>query len=89
MILPKLGLEDEAREIYEQLLLLSEEMYVVPGIMGVLAASLGDYDAAFRHIEAGLANRSLVLSWLRDPLLDDFRNDARFIEMLDRVGLEP
>jgi hypothetical protein len=70
-------------------LIRSEEIYIMPGLLGVLAALLGDNDAAFQHFDAGLDNQSLILSWLRDPLLDEFKNDSRYIEIFDRVGLEP
>jgi len=89
MSLSRLGLEDEAREIYEKLLIKSEKTFITPGLLAVLAASFGDNDEAFRHLETGLRTRSLILSWLRDPLLDEFRADPRFSELMDQVGLEP
>jgi TolB-like protein/Flp pilus assembly protein TadD len=89
MILPVLGMAEEARAVYERLLAHSRETYLPPGVLGVLAASLGEFDAAFQHFEAGLENRSLVLSWLRDPLLDEFRNDPRYSALMQRAGLEP
>jgi hypothetical protein len=61
----------------------------MPGLLGMMAATLGERDAAFAHFEAGLADRSLVISWLRDPLLDGIRDDARFAEFFTRVGLMP
>lgn len=89
MPLPLLGLEDEAREIYRRTLAASESMYVMPGILGVLAAAIGDNDAAFADLERGLAEGSLVVSWLRDPLLDELRTDPRYAALLARIGLEP
>jgi hypothetical protein len=55
----------------------------------VLAAAIGDDDAAFAHVERGLADGSLVVSWLRDPLLDNFRTDPRYAALLARIGLDP
>ncbi len=86
---PKLGLDDRARAIYERGLEQSQETYVAPGILAILAASLGDNDAAFAHIDAALEERSMILSWLRDPLLDEFRKDPRYAEVMTSVGLEP
>ena len=80
---------DDARIIYEQLLAVPDDIYTMPGLLGVLAAALGEHEAAVQHFEAGLEDRSLVLSWLRDPLLDDFREHPGYAEILTRAGLEP
>jgi TolB-like protein/Tfp pilus assembly protein PilF len=89
MPLPLLGRAEELREIYGQLLEGSRERYIMPGLLGVVAAALGDNDAAFAHFEAGLEDRSLILSWLRDPLILGIRDDPRYAALFKRVGLEP
>lgn len=89
MPLPLLGLEDEARDLYRQALEASQDHYVMPGVLGVLAAALGRNDEAFEHFERGLAEGSLVVSWLRDPLLDELRADPRYAELFRRIGLDP
>jgi len=61
----------------------------MPGMLGVLAAGIGEKDAAFRHFEKGLEERSLVVSWLRDPLISDLRDDPRYAELFESIGLEP
>ncbi len=86
--LPLIGLEEEARRIYERLLLRSQETYVMPGLLGMLSASLGEYDAAFKHFNQSLEEGSLIVSWLRDPILDDLRDDSRFDALFERVDLE-
>ena len=86
---PKIGLDEEARAIYERGIEESKTGYVAPGILAILAASLGENDAAFMHIDAALEERSMILSWLRDPLLDEFREDPRYPELMLSVGLEP
>jgi serine/threonine-protein kinase len=87
--LPLVGLEAEAREIYARALEASASTYVMPGLLGLLAGALGDRDAAFEHFGRGLDERSLVLSWLRDPLLDGIRSDLRYEALMTRVGLTP
>ncbi|NCF72136.1 MAG: hypothetical protein GWP67_01410 [Gammaproteobacteria bacterium] len=61
----------------------------MPGLLGVLAASMGDRDAAFAHFDQALDERSMVISWLRDPLISDIRDDPRYAELFERVGLTP
>ena len=89
MVLPLLGLDDEARTFYEFALKTSETTYVMPGLLGVLAASMGDRDAAFAHFDQALNERSMVISWLRDPLISNIRDDPRYTELFERVGLTP
>ena len=89
MALPRLGLHDQARFTYEYLIDLEQREYVMPGALGVLAAAMGDYDQAFIHFEQGMAERSLILSWMRDPLIADIQNDPRYAELMLRAGLEP
>ena len=87
--LPALGLEARARQIYAAGVEASRETYVAPGVLGILAASFGDLDAAYAHFEAAYDERSLILSWLRDPLLPELREDPRYAELMQRAGLEP
>jgi len=89
MVLPEIGRHDEAREFYHFAVELSDSEYVMPGLLGVLAAGTGDYDAAFGYFEAAVQERSMVLSWLRDPLIEDIREDSRYAELLEQVGLMP
>lgn len=89
MAWPKLGLLEETQAIYDKLIETSHDEYVMPAALGVVAAALGDNDAAFAHFEEGLSERSIVLSWLRDPLISNIRNDPRYNELLARAGLEP
>lgn len=87
--LPFMGRADELREFYEYALQESENGYVMPGVLGVIAAGLGDYDAAFKHFEDGLEERSLVVSWLRDPMITGIQEDPRYAEFMERIGLTP
>jgi tetratricopeptide (TPR) repeat protein len=84
-----IGREDDVREFYEEALAASESSYIAPGVLGFVAASIGDHDAAFRHFEEGLEQRSLVVSWLRDPLIAGIRQDARYAALMRRIGLDP
>ena len=88
-VLVPIGREDDARAFYEEALAASESSYIAPGVLGFVAASIGDHDAAFRHFEEGLEQRSLVVSWLRDPLIAGIRQDARYAALMRRIGLDP
>jgi serine/threonine-protein kinase len=85
--LPLVGLDAEARAIYAEGLETSASTYVMPGLLGLLAGAIGDRDAAFAHFDKALEERSLVVSWLRDPVLDNIRDDPRYAQVFTRVGL--
>ncbi len=89
MVLPRLGFEGEARAIYQEMLEMSQVRYVMPALLGTLAVSIGEPDAAFAHFDRALEERSLIISWLRDPMLDNIRDDPRFAQIYEQVGLEP
>ena len=57
--------------------------------IGVLHASLGDVDEAFRWIDAAIEEQAPGLIMLRvHPRLDPIRNDPRYQPLLRRLGLE-
>jgi serine/threonine-protein kinase len=87
MVLPMLGLKEDAHEHYQDALEASEGQYIPPGLLGVLAATIGERNAAFEHFDQALEERSLIASWLRDPLLDEIRDDPRFMQIFERMGL--
>jgi len=89
MVLPMLGLKEDAHELYQDALEASEGQYIPPGLLGVLAATIGERNAAFEHFDQALEERSLIASWLRDPLLDEIRDDPRFMQIFERMGLTP
>jgi serine/threonine-protein kinase len=89
MVLPMLGLKEDAHEHYQDALEASEGQYIPPGLLGVLAATIGERNAAFEHFDQALEERSLIASWLRDPLLDEIRDDPRFMQIFERMGLTP
>jgi TolB-like protein/Flp pilus assembly protein TadD len=89
VVLPKLGLHAEARSFYLYALDTSATSYVMPAILGLLAASIGENDAAFAHFNRALDERSMIMSWLRDPLIVNIRADSRYAELFDRVDLTP
>jgi hypothetical protein len=56
--------------------------------MAVLSALLGQREQSFRYLDDAVNNRSLDIPNLGgDPSLDSLRGDARFAELVRRVGL--
>jgi Tfp pilus assembly protein PilF len=82
-----MDLEEEARALLGELLQLAERRYVFPALLAEVFAVLGDRDSAFRYYEQALDERSLVASWLRNPLIEGIRDDARYQGLFGRLGL--
>ena len=83
------GRKEEARKLLEELLNRAENEYIFPALPALIYACLDEKDRAFEYYEKAIEERSLVASWLRDPLLDGIRSDPRFRRLLERIGLEP
>ena len=78
----------EARKILDQLKERSQQTYVQPMWLAVIYIALGDQDQGFDWIQKAYDDRSAWLVYLKvDPLFDNVRQDARFTDLLRRVGL--
>ncbi len=66
----------------------TSEAYVSPGELPVLYVALGDRDKTFASFEKAFVAHDLQLQFLKvDPSFDSFRDDPRFVSLLERVGL--
>ncbi len=82
------GEDKKARKLLDGLR--KQPLYLNDYNMAVVHAGLGEKDGAFRWLERAFDNRSWWLAYLKvDPLLDPIRDDARFPELMRRVGLSP
>jgi len=73
---------------HKRLGLEKERAYAAPSQMVLIYARLGEKDSAFEWLEKSYQERDFWLNFIKiDPLLDSLRDDARFIDMLQRVGL--
>lgn len=82
------GNRDEARAVLTQVTTLATRKYVSAYDIAMVYAGLQDVDEAFARFEEALEQRSVWLGYLRvEPQLDPLRNDARFHDLLRRVGL--
>jgi eukaryotic-like serine/threonine-protein kinase len=80
--------EGEARKILGQLKERSQQTYVQPMWIAVIHLGLGEKDQAFDWMQKAYDDRSAWLVYLKvDPLFDPVRGDARFADLLRRVGL--
>jgi DNA-binding winged helix-turn-helix (wHTH) protein/tetratricopeptide (TPR) repeat protein len=82
------GQHDELRHGIERLRAWAERRYVPACWFAALYTRLGEADLAFHWMERARDERSNWLIYLLvDPLFDDLRSDARFHDLVQRVGL--
>ncbi|MDT5120761.1 MAG: eukaryotic-like serine/threonine-protein kinase [Acidobacteriota bacterium] len=82
------GKRAEALKLIDELKELSRQRYVSSTFVAEIYAALGERDKAFEWLEKGYDERSIgMLFLINDPILDSFRTDPRFQDLLRRVGL--
>jgi tetratricopeptide (TPR) repeat protein len=84
----RLGRTDEAKRLYRELEQLRTQGQASPIALAVIHAGLGEVDAAFNWLEAAYRLRDGYLFWLPGaPGLDPVHSDARFADLVHRVGV--
>ena len=84
--LAKLGREDEARQILNDLLQWGPHP-AYPYSIAQIHLGLGEFDKAFEWLEKARLARDEHMVWLQvDPKLDPIRDDPRFVKLLKDVG---
>jgi eukaryotic-like serine/threonine-protein kinase len=82
------GRRTEALKILEDMINLSKQQQVPPYAIASLYAALGEKDRAFEWLEKVYQERNYYVVFLNvDPALDSLRSDARFSDLLGRIGL--
>ena len=82
------GETKEARRILSEIEEHAKKNYVPPYNLAVLHAGLGERQQAMDSLEKGFADRSLRPVWVKfDPRLDGLRQDGRFVQLIQRMGL--
>jgi len=85
----KSGRVDEAHSVLERLDVLAETRYVSPIQRAAVFAGLGDPDRFFEWMERAYEERANDITLLRMyPWGEGVERDARFAELLRRIGLE-
>jgi TolB-like protein/Tfp pilus assembly protein PilF len=83
------GKREEALKILEQLLDPAAPIPASPFHIALVHLGLGDDDSAFQWLEKAVQERTLHLIYLKvGPKFDRLRKDARFTDLLRRLGLE-
>src|SRR5262249_9452071 len=83
------GKRNEALKILHQLTLLSKRRYVSPYNIAMVYLGLGEKDRAFDWLQKAVADRSIPPHLVRSKEMDSIRSDARYAELLRRIGLPP
>jgi tetratricopeptide (TPR) repeat protein len=82
------GRKSQAREILRRQLARQNNSLGSPYLIAVIYAGLGEKAEALKWLEKAYAVHALLPGPLRfDPRLDSLRDDSRFQELLQRVGL--
>jgi adenylate cyclase len=83
------GNSNEARKTLAELKRLRREHYVQPVSIALVHIGLGEKDDAFVWLDKAHEEHAQWLSEIKvDPAFDPLRSDARFANLLKRIGLE-
>jgi tetratricopeptide (TPR) repeat protein len=83
------GHQAEARKILEEIIALSEKIYVAPHDIALIYALLDENDKAIEWLQKFYKERGQCVSLLLlTPRLDSLRTDPRFTELLKKMGLK-
>lgn len=83
----KSGRKDEALKLLAELKEQSKQRRVAPYLIAMVYVGLDEKDEAFAWIEKAYQERSWMLLWLKtSPDVDSLRSDARFIDLMRRIG---
>ena len=82
------GRKDDANKVLNELVELNKQRYVTPVAFINVYIGLGNKDQAFVWLEKAFQERSNYLVYLKVfPIVDPLRSDARFTDLVRRVGL--
>ena len=82
------GRSGEAQALLDELTGMGARVWVPPYFPALVAAGLGQTEAAMEHLEEACRKRDPYLVWLKcDPRFDALRTQAGFQDLLRRVGL--
>lgn len=77
----------KALSILDDLVTLSRQRYVSPLDIAVAYTGMGERGRAFEWLEKAYQERTMRIQELPDPIFDSLRSDARFADLMERIGL--
>jgi serine/threonine-protein kinase len=83
------GRKREALRILGKLRQVSRHHLTFSSHWAMIYAGLGDKDKTFEYLEKAYHERILLTGLKVDPAWDNLRSDARFVDLMKRVGLTP
>ncbi len=82
------GRETDARRFQARMQALTRNRYVSPTHLAWAHIALGEFDEAFRQLDAALEIREVMLLYLKtSPMFDAIRAEKRYEALLGRIGL--
>ncbi|MGA9772497.1 MAG: protein kinase [Blastocatellia bacterium] len=82
------GKRGEALKTLSQLKAISRQRYVPAYSFAIVYAAIGEHDQAFVWLEKLYQDRAFDIAYINvDPFFDTLRTDARFADLVRRVGL--
>ena len=82
------GKESDALEVLANLKELAEERYIPAYNFAIIYLGLKDLEKSFGFFEKAFIERSGFLPFLNvEPLVDDLRDDSRFQNLIEKIGL--
>ena len=83
----KVGQQEKAVEILNEMIERSKHIYVSPTVIAMLHFELGKNDQGFQWLDKAYEGYDVRLNWLKlEPTFDLVRSDPRFDAMLRKVG---
>jgi tetratricopeptide (TPR) repeat protein len=84
----KSGSRATVSRVIEALKQLAQRRYVDPGFIAYEYAALGDKDQVFYWLEKGYSEKAGSLQLIKIvKVMDPYRSDLRYVELLKRMGL--
>ncbi len=89
MTLAAAGQREHAEEMLAVIMKRAEQEYISPVSIAYIYTALGDFDAAFGHLDRAIQDRDPnILGLKSNPIFDGLREDPRYHALLKKMQLE-